>query len=59
MMEKEVFEKYKKAGKVIAEVMRLAKKHVKPGLKISELAEFVEKRLSSWERNQLSPRASL
>lgn len=43
-MEKEILEKYKKAGRIIAEVMELAKKRVKPGLKIFELAEFIEKK---------------
>lgn len=42
-MDVEIFEKYKKAGKVLAEVRRDAlKKVVKPGVNILEVADFIE-----------------
>ncbi len=42
-MEKEVLEKYKKAGTVAGEAKEIAKKEVKDGLKALELAENIEK----------------
>lgn len=44
-MEPEILDKYKKAGRITAEVAGLALKKAKPGLKILELAEFVEREI--------------
>lgn len=41
-MEKEVLEKYKKAGQINAEIRREAEKILKPGLKILDLANMIE-----------------
>ena len=43
-MEKEVFDKYVKAGKIAGQVQELAKKSAKPGKKLLELAEEIEKK---------------
>lgn len=42
-MEKEILEKYMKAGKVGQEAKDLARKELKPGLKVLDLAENIEK----------------
>ena len=42
-MEKEVLEKYLKAGKICQEAKDLARKELKPGLKVLDLAEKIEK----------------
>jgi methionyl aminopeptidase len=41
-MDKEILGKYEKAGRITAETASLALKKAKPGLKILELAEFIE-----------------
>lgn len=41
-MEKEILEKYLKAGKIAAEVCRKTQAMIKPGLKLIDLAEFAE-----------------
>ena len=41
-MEPEVLEKYRKAGRICAEVKQEVLKRIKPGMKILELAEFIE-----------------
>jgi methionyl aminopeptidase len=43
MMEKETLEKYLKAGKIGQEAKELARKELKPGLKVLDLAEKIEK----------------
>jgi len=42
-MEKEILEKYLKAGKICQEAKGLARKELKPGLKVLDLAEKIEK----------------
>jgi len=42
-MEKEILEKYIKAGKIGQEAKELARKELKPGLKVLDLAEKIEK----------------
>lgn len=42
-MEKEILEKYLKAGKINQEVKTFARKQLKPGLKVLDLAEKIEK----------------
>lgn len=41
-MEKEILEKYKKAGRVAAEVRKEVEKKIKPGLKLLDLAEMID-----------------
>jgi len=42
-VEKEILEKYKQAGKINQEVKAFARKQLKPGLKVLDLAEKIEK----------------
>jgi len=42
-MEKEIIEKYQKAGKICQEVKDFARAQLKPGLKVLDLAENIEK----------------
>jgi methionyl aminopeptidase len=42
-MEKEIMEKYEKAGKICQEAKELARTQLKPGLKVLDLAESIEK----------------
>jgi len=42
-MEKEILEKYKKAGRICQEAKKLARKNLKPGIKVLDLAEKIEK----------------
>lgn len=42
-MEKEILEKYEKAGKISQEVKSFAREQLKPGLKVLDLAENIEK----------------
>lgn len=42
MMDAKILEKYRKAGKILAEVRAEAAKKVKPGVPLLEVAEFVE-----------------
>jgi len=42
-VEKEILEKYKQAGKVNQEVKEFARKELKPGVKVLDLAEKIEK----------------
>ena len=42
-MEKEILEKYMKAGKICQEAKDLARKELRPGLKVLDLAEKIEK----------------
>jgi methionyl aminopeptidase len=43
MMEKEVLKKYRRAGKICQEVKAFARKQLKPGVKVLDLAEKIEK----------------
>jgi methionyl aminopeptidase len=43
-MDEEILEKYKKAGKISSQIREETLSKVKPGMKILELAEFIEKR---------------
>ena len=45
-MEPEVLEKYRKAGKICADVKKEILKKIKPGMPILELAEYIEKGVS-------------
>ncbi len=42
-MEKEIIEKYEKAGKICQEAKELARSQLKPGMKVLDLAENIEK----------------
>ena len=44
-MEKEIIEKYKRAGSIAAGIREDALKKLKPGMKIIELAEFIEREI--------------
>ncbi|MFH1587233.1 MAG: type II methionyl aminopeptidase [Candidatus Diapherotrites archaeon] len=46
-MEKEELKNYQKAGKILAEVLKKAKKSIKPGQKLLEIAEKAEKGIIS------------
>lgn len=48
-MEKEILEKYLKAGKICQEAKDLAKKELKPGAKVLDLAEKIEKLIKDRE----------
>jgi methionyl aminopeptidase len=45
-MEKEVLEKYKKAGRIVAEARQEISKVLKPGMKILEIAERIEESIA-------------
>jgi methionyl aminopeptidase len=45
-MEKEILEKYLKAGRISAQMKREVLGKIKPGMKILELAEFIERRIA-------------
>jgi len=47
LMEKEVLKNYQKAGKILAETLKKAKKSIKPGQKLLEIAEKTEKGIIS------------
>ena len=44
-MEKDVLEKYKKAGEIGAKIKEEVLKMIKPGMKIIDIAEYIEKRI--------------
>ncbi len=54
-MEKEEFEKYVKAGKVLKEVQETAKKKAKVGVKLLDLAEEIEKQILELEAGTAFP----
>jgi methionyl aminopeptidase len=44
-MEKEILDKYKKAGEIAAKVLKFGKEMIKPGLKLIDLAEAIDKKI--------------
>ncbi|MFH1234174.1 MAG: M24 family metallopeptidase, partial [Candidatus Diapherotrites archaeon] len=46
MLDKETVEKYVKAGKILRKVQETARKSIKPGQKMLELAEKIEKEIA-------------